>query len=168
MLQNLPYLCYTGRMLLNLLVHQEVQIKVKKVQYLKDILNKEGKRQYSLIPSLFKCLLTLSRVNSAAEIYIADHGNALEKDEALRFIKDGTSFLEQVLNVLVRRKHINITKQMQMLGVTSEQRKKEKLKARKLDDNGIYENPKLKKNDNTLLQTEQGFVVENEIVNDSR
>lgn len=50
----------------------------------------------------------------------ADHGNALEKDEALRFIKDGTSFLEQVLNVLVRRKHINITKQMQMLGVTSE------------------------------------------------
>lgn len=55
-----------------------------------------------------------------------------------------------------------------MLGVTSEQRKKEKLKARKLDDNGIYENPKLKKSDNTLLQTEQGFVVENEIVNDSR
>ena len=50
----------------------------------------------------------------------ADHGSALEKDEALRFIKDGTSVLEQVLNVLVRRKHINITNQMQMLGVTSE------------------------------------------------
>lgn len=61
---NLPQKCYPEGMSLNLLVYQEMKIKVNRSL---SIANDEGKPKYPLILSLFNRTLSLSHGNIATE-----------------------------------------------------------------------------------------------------